>query len=102
VTGLGLRPLQWVCLVGGALAIAGALFAFDEVSIELVVVAMGFSAIILFDAIWRGLWTGTLVFRGQAVESSSEPIPFVFLLLFYLAMLGGLIYFGVDLLASEL
>ena len=101
MTERGIRPLQVVCLIGGALALAGALFAFDEVSFELVVVALGFAAIIIADTLWRGLWTGKLPFRSQLVDSSQEPGSFVFLLLFYLAMLGGLVYFAVDLLMAE-
>ncbi len=94
---VGVRPLQVVCVVGVfASALIGVL-AFDEVSLRVIVLCLGFAVVLVLDALWRGLRTGKLAYRGALIDGVRDPLAYFGMILFYLAMVGLMIYYGVDL-----
>ena len=89
--------MQVICILGVFAAALIGVLAFDEVSLKAVVVSLGFAVILLSNALWRGLRSGKLAYRGTLIDGVQEPFAYFGMALFYLVMIGVMIYFGVDL-----
>ncbi len=63
---------------------------------------LGFACILVLGLTWEGLTTGQLQFRGQLVSSSVEPVRFTVLLVFQVGIVIAVVYFGLDILLSDL
>ena len=97
-----IRPLQIICLVGFFVSTLIALLAYEEPSLRLLTLGMGFVVVLLGNTLWRGLRTGKLVYRGTLIDGVREPLAYFGMTLFYLVMLGLMIYYGVELWRIEM